>query len=57
MREPTNVMLLMRRVVALRKPFMMKPARIHLISDIPDPAAYGAHLRTMKAAEKAKRTA
>ena len=30
---------------------MMNPPRMHLISDIPDPAAYGAKERTREAAE------
>jgi hypothetical protein len=33
-------MLLIPKVANPRKPFMMNPARMHLISDIPDPAAY-----------------
>lgn len=34
---------------------MMKPPRMHLISEIPDPAAYGANARTRNAAEKEKK--
>jgi hypothetical protein len=30
---------LMRKVQKPRKPFMIKPAMMHLISEIPDPAA------------------
>jgi hypothetical protein len=30
------------RVQKPRKPFITKPAMMHLISDMPDPAAYGA---------------
>jgi hypothetical protein len=33
---------LMLNVLKLKYPLMMNPARIHLISEIPDPAAYGA---------------
>ena len=33
-----------------RKPFMMNPARMHLISDIPEPAAYLARFLTKCAA-------
>ena len=36
----TSVMLLIPNVANTRKPFIMNPAKIHLISDIPDPAAY-----------------
>lgn len=36
-----------------RKPRMKKPERIHLISEMPEPAAYGANDLTMKAQEKA----
>jgi hypothetical protein len=35
----TKVRLLMIRVRKLRNPWITKPARMHLISDIPDPAA------------------
>lgn len=38
--ERTSVKLLIRNVQKPKNPFMMKPARIHLISDIPEPAAY-----------------
>jgi hypothetical protein len=34
---------LMRRVQKPRNPFMTKPAMMHLISEMPDPAAYGAY--------------
>jgi hypothetical protein len=34
---------------------MTKPAMIHLISEIPEPAAYGANALTRLAAVKAKR--
>jgi hypothetical protein len=36
-----------------RKPFITKPAIIHLISEIPDPAAYGANDLTRLAEVKA----
>ena len=36
-------------VERLMNPLMTKPARMHLISEIPDPAAYGAQLLTKKA--------
>jgi hypothetical protein len=39
-------------VSAERNPLMMNPPRIHLISEIPDPAAYGAKDLTKKAEEK-----
>lgn len=32
-----------------RKPFITNPARIHFISEIPDPAAYGAKVRIINA--------
>lgn len=38
-----------------RKPFITKPAMMHLISEMPDPAAYGAKDLTNVAATKAKR--
>lgn len=41
---------LIRRVQAPRKPFMTKPAIMHLISEIPEPAAYGANDLTRTAA-------
>jgi hypothetical protein len=44
----------MTRVEVLKYPLMMKPARIHLISDIPEPAAYGAKLLTKNAHVNAK---
>jgi hypothetical protein len=34
---------LMTKVQNPRKPFITKPAIMHLISEIPDPAAYGAN--------------
>ena len=43
------------RVRAPRNPFMMKPAMMTLISDIPEPAAYGANALTSFAEQKAKR--
>jgi hypothetical protein len=43
---------LMNSVVAPRKPFMTKPAIMHFISEMPDPAAYGAKLLTNRAAVK-----
>ena len=42
----TRVILLIAKVENPRKPFMTKPARMHLISEIPDPAAYLAKDRT-----------
>lgn len=39
-----------------RKPFMTKPAIMHLISEIPEPAAYGANVLTRTAAVNAKMT-
>ncbi len=45
---------LMIRVRRPRNPFITKPAIIHLISEIPDPAAYGAKDLTKVAATKAK---
>jgi hypothetical protein len=36
-----------------RKPFMTKPAMMHLISEIPEPAAYGAYDLTRTAAVNA----
>lgn len=44
---------LIRSVHAPRKPFMTKPAIMHLISEMPDPAAYGANDLTSSAAMKA----
>jgi hypothetical protein len=41
---------LINSVVAPKKPFITNPAIIHFISDIPDPAAYGAKLLTSRAA-------
>ena len=42
----------MAKVQKLKNPLMMKPPMMHLISDIPDPAAYGANDLTSLAAEK-----
>lgn len=50
----TSVTLLMMSVQKPRKPFMMNPAIMHLISDIPDPAAYFASDCTRCAATKEK---
>ena len=47
---------LINRVCQPRKPFMMNPAMIHLISEIPEPAAYGANDFTRIADVNAKRT-
>lgn len=47
---------LMSRVHAPRKPFMTKPAMMHLISEMPEPAAYGAKDLTRIAATKARST-
>lgn len=44
---------MMNRVVALRNPFITNPAMIHLISEMPEPAAYGANDFTRVAAIKA----
>jgi len=41
----------MKKVSTSKKPLIIKPPRIHLISEIPDPAAYGAKALTKKAAE------
>jgi hypothetical protein len=46
---------LMTKVQKPRKPFMTKPAMIHLISEIPEPAAYGAYDLTRTADVKAKK--
>jgi hypothetical protein len=46
---------LINKVQKLRKPFMTKPAMMHLISDMPDPAAYGAKDLTNLAEVKANR--
>ena len=54
-RTLTNVMLLMKKVANPRNPFMTNPARMHLISDMPDPAAYFANERTKCAATKENR--
>jgi len=48
---------LMNKVQPPRKPFMTKPAMIHLISEIPEPAAYGAKALTSLAAVNAKSVA
>lgn len=37
--ELTKVRLLMAKVQILRKPLMINPPKMHLISDMPDPAA------------------
>lgn len=42
----TRVIDLIANVANPRKPFIMNPARIHFISDIPEPAAYFARERT-----------
>jgi hypothetical protein len=44
------------RVHEPRNPFMTKPAMMHLISEMPEPAAYGAYDLTRVAAVKANRT-
>lgn len=41
----------MARVQKLKNPLMMNPPMMHLISDIPEPAAYGANDLTSFAAE------
>ena len=48
----TSVKLLMKNVQPPRYPFMTKPARMHFISEIPEPAAYRAKDRTRYAAVK-----
>jgi hypothetical protein len=48
----TSVMNLMKNVANPRNPCITKPARMHFISDIPDPAAYFANERTRCAAMK-----
>lgn len=50
-----NPMDLISNVHAPRKPFMTKPAMMHFISEIPEPAAYGANDLTKVADMKAKR--
>lgn len=50
-----NPMDLISNVHAPRKPFITKPAMMHLISEIPEPAAYGANDLTKVAEMKAKR--
>ena len=40
----------MKNVVKPKKPCMMNPAKMHFISDIPEPAAYFARERTRWAA-------
>jgi hypothetical protein len=47
----------MKSVVKPRKPFITKPAIMHFISEIPEPAAYGAKLLTSLAAVKENRAA
>ena len=42
-------MLFISNVRLPRKPFITNPARIHFISEMPDPAAYGAKERIMYA--------
>lgn len=49
----TRVMALRTSVSSPRNPLIMKPPRMHLISEIPEPAAYGAKLRTRYAAVNA----
>ena len=49
-----NAIDLMSKVQEPRNPFITKPAMIHLISEIPDPAAYGANDLTSLAAINAK---
>ena len=39
-KQLTNVTLLMKKVANPRNPFIINPARIHLISEIPEPAEY-----------------
>ncbi len=41
------------RVQSPRKPFILKPAMMHLISEMPEPAAYGANDLTKVAAVNA----
>jgi hypothetical protein len=45
----------MARVHILKNPLMMNPPRMHLISEIPEPAAYGANDLTSFPAEYEKR--
>jgi hypothetical protein len=42
----TRVKLLIKKVANPRKPCITNPARMHLISEMPDPAAYFAKERT-----------
>lgn len=51
-----NAIDLMSSVQAPKKPFMTKPAMMHLISEMPDPAAYGANVLTRIAATNASKT-
>lgn len=51
-----NAIDLMRSVQAPKKPFITKPAIIHLISEMPEPAAYGANVLTRIAATNASKT-
>lgn len=46
---------LMIKVHQPRKPFMTNPAMMHLISEMPEPAAYGAYDLTRLAAVRANR--
>jgi hypothetical protein len=48
----TRVILLIKNVANPKKPCITKPANIHLISEIPEPAAYFASDRTKWAATK-----
>ena len=50
----TKVTLLTKNVQKPKKPFMTNPAMMHLISEIPEPAAYFAKDRTRCAATKEK---
>lgn len=49
MKRRTSVILFITNVGRLKKPLMTNPAKIHLISEIPDPAAYGANDLTKNA--------
>lgn len=51
-----SAMDLIKSVQPPKNPFITKPAMIHFISEIPDPAAYGAKDLTNFAAIKANRT-
>ena len=50
----TKVTLLTKNVQKPKKPFMTNPAMMHLISEIPEPAAYFAKDRTRCAATNEK---